>query len=77
MSVIGSMSWYVGVFHLASSRSGSPAPSYANIWLLSNQPFTSSIPGLITSQIRFVNEEPYAIYCSEHSAGSAYYWDVV
>ncbi|KAJ5259614.1 hypothetical protein N7478_012595 [Penicillium angulare] len=27
--------------------------------------------------IRFVNEEPYAIYCSEHSAGSAYYWDVV
>ena len=28
-------------------------------------------------QIRFVNEEPYAIYCSEHSAGSAYYWDVV
>lgn len=77
MSVIGSMSWYVRVFHLASSRSGSPAPSHANIWLLSHQPFTSSIPGLITSQIRFVNEEPYAIYCSEHSAGSAYYWDVV
>jgi hypothetical protein len=82
MSVIGSMSWYVGVFHLASSSSGSPsrltpAISDANIWLLSNQPFTSSIPGLIISQIRFVNEEPYAIYLSEHSAGSAYYWDVV
>ncbi|RAK95956.1 uncharacterized protein BO80DRAFT_429461 [Aspergillus ibericus CBS 121593] len=27
--------------------------------------------------IRFVDEEPYAIYCSQHSAGSAYYWDVV
>lgn len=27
--------------------------------------------------IRFVNGEPYAIYCSEHSAGSAFYWDVV
>ncbi|KAJ6108490.1 hypothetical protein N7523_009813 [Penicillium sp. IBT 18751x] len=27
--------------------------------------------------IRFVDEVPYAIYCSEHSAGSAYYWDVV
>jgi hypothetical protein len=82
MSVIGSMSWYVGVFHLASSSSGSPsrltpAISDANISLLSNQPFTSSIPGLIISQIRFVNEEPYAIYLSEHSAGSAYYWDVV
>ncbi|PYH40722.1 uncharacterized protein BP01DRAFT_203576 [Aspergillus saccharolyticus JOP 1030-1] len=27
--------------------------------------------------IRFINEQPYAIYCSQHSAGSAYYWDVV
>ena len=27
--------------------------------------------------IRFVNSEPYAIYLSEHSAGSAYYWDVL
>ncbi|KAJ5698762.1 hypothetical protein N7462_000767 [Penicillium macrosclerotiorum] len=27
--------------------------------------------------IRFVDEEPYAIYVSQHSAGSAYYWDVV
>lgn len=35
------------------------------------------ILGLIISQIRFVDEKPYAIYCSEHSAGSAYYWDVV
>lgn len=32
---------------------------------------------LINRQIRFVNGEPYAIYCSEHSAGSAFYWDVV
>ncbi|CAN8098306.1 unnamed protein product [Discula destructiva] len=27
--------------------------------------------------IRFVNSDPYAIYLSEHSAGSAYYWDVM
>ncbi|ROV95973.1 hypothetical protein VMCG_07972 [Cytospora schulzeri] len=27
--------------------------------------------------IRFNNNEPYAIYLSEHSAGSAYYWDVM
>ncbi|KAL1851688.1 hypothetical protein VTK73DRAFT_9379 [Phialemonium thermophilum] len=27
--------------------------------------------------IRFVNGSPYAVYVSQHSAGSAYYWDVV
>ncbi|OJJ42314.1 hypothetical protein ASPZODRAFT_105498 [Penicilliopsis zonata CBS 506.65] len=27
--------------------------------------------------IRFVDKKPYAIYCSEHSAGSAYYWDIL
>ncbi|KAH8645823.1 hypothetical protein BX600DRAFT_390956 [Xylariales sp. PMI_506] len=27
--------------------------------------------------IRFVNGEPYAIYLSQHNAGSAYYWDVM
>ncbi|KAI1262678.1 hypothetical protein F5Y18DRAFT_149506 [Xylariaceae sp. FL1019] len=27
--------------------------------------------------IRFINSEPYAIYHSQHSAGSAYYWDVM
>lgn len=30
-----------------------------------------------TTQIRFVDGQPYAIYLSEHSAGSAYYWDVM
>jgi hypothetical protein len=29
------------------------------------------------TQIRFVNGEPYAIYLSQHGAGSAYYWDVM
>jgi hypothetical protein len=28
-------------------------------------------------QIRFVSGVPYAIYLSEHSAGSAYYWNVM
>ncbi|KAI0131900.1 hypothetical protein BJ170DRAFT_679798 [Xylariales sp. AK1849] len=27
--------------------------------------------------IRFVDSKPYAIYLSEHGAGSAYYWDVM
>ncbi|KAI1432427.1 hypothetical protein GGR50DRAFT_598514 [Xylaria sp. CBS 124048] len=27
--------------------------------------------------IRFVNSEPYAIWLSQHSAGSAYFWDVM
>ncbi|KAI0482371.1 hypothetical protein GGR56DRAFT_183664 [Xylariaceae sp. FL0804] len=29
------------------------------------------------NMIRFVDGSPYAIYLSEHSAGSAYYWDVM
>ncbi|KAF3761940.1 hypothetical protein M406DRAFT_74863 [Cryphonectria parasitica EP155] len=29
------------------------------------------------AMIRFIDSEPYAIYLSEHSAGSAYYWDVM
>ncbi|KUI73510.1 Putative vacuolar protein sorting-associated protein TDA6 [Cytospora mali] len=29
------------------------------------------------AMIRFVNSEPYAIYLSEHGAGSAYYWNVM
>jgi hypothetical protein len=31
----------------------------------------------LAHQIRFINGSPYAIYLSQHGAGSAYYWDVM
>lgn len=36
-----------------------------------------ALASLTLQQVRFVNSEPYAIYLSEHGAGSAYYWDVM